>query len=394
LQATASLAPLTWQQLLILLIGRLALNTAFRIVYPLLTFLARGFQVDQTTVSLLVTVQVAATLISPLGGRMADAYGERTTMLGGLMLFCVGASLCAATADFALFVLGYALIGFGTALYHPSAQAYASARTSYSRRGQVLGALELSWALAALIGVTSLSWLIELDQTWASAFWALFGLGLLVLICTWSGLPEAPHLHETPQAERRQGIRLVLAQPGALGALLLVFCTLLAAELIFVVYAAWLQVDFGASDAEKTRVFGLLGFVELGGSLGSMVLVDRLGKRRTVLIAFMVVAIFQGLLPLSSGRWLLFLGLFFVFDLWFEFAIVSAFPLISGIVPAARGTMLALSVAAIGLGRVVGSQVGPLLWERFGFSANGLLAAIMTLLGVLICLLFVREGET
>lgn len=81
-------------------------------------------------------------------------------------------------------------------------------------------------------------------------------------------------------------------------------------------------------------------------------------------------------------------------DLWFEFAIVSAFLLISGIVPAARGTMLALSMAAIGLGRVVGSQVGPQLWERFGFSANGLLAATMTLLGVLICLLFVREGET
>jgi predicted MFS family arabinose efflux permease len=394
LQASVSLAPLTWQQLLILLAGRLALNTAFRVVYPLLTFLARGFEVDQTTISLLVTVQVAATLISPLGGRMADAYGERTTMLSGLLLFCAGAGLCAATGAFAPFVLGYALIGFGTALYHPSAQAYASARTPYARRGQVLGALELSWALAALVGVTSLSWLIEIDQTWGPAFWALFGAGLLVLVCTLLGLPEVLHLHEARQPEQRQGIRSALAQPSAIGALLLVFCALLAAELIFVVYAAWLQSDFGASDAEKTRVFGMLGFVELGGSLGSMLLVDRLGKRRTVLIGFTVVALLQGLLPLSSGRWLLFLALFFMLDLWFEFAIVSAFPLISGIVPAARGTMLALSVAAIGLGRVVGSQVGPLLWERFGFSANGLLAAAVTLLGVLICLLFVHEGET
>jgi predicted MFS family arabinose efflux permease len=90
---------------------------------------------------------------------------------------------------------------------------------------------------------------------------------------------------------------------------------------------------------------------------------------------------------------LLFLALFFTLDLSFEFAIVSAFPLISGIVPAARGTMLALSVAAIGLGRVVGSQVGPLLWEAFGFSANGLVAGLLTLLGMLACLLFVREGE-
>src|SRR5262245_60467534 len=102
LQASASLAPLTWPQLTILLAGRLVLNTAFRIVYPLLTFLASGFAVDQPTISLLVTVQVAATLISPLGGRMADAYGERTTMLIGLLLFCAGAGLCAATGDFTL----------------------------------------------------------------------------------------------------------------------------------------------------------------------------------------------------------------------------------------------------------------------------------------------------
>jgi predicted MFS family arabinose efflux permease len=81
-------------------------------------------------------------------------------------------------------------------------------------------------------------------------------------------------------------------------------------------------------------------------------------------------------------------------DLWFEFAIVSTFPLISDIVPAARGTMLALSVAAIGLGRVVGSRVGPPLWESFGFFANGLLAGALTLLGVFICLLFVHERES
>jgi predicted MFS family arabinose efflux permease len=98
-------------------------------------------------------------------------------------------------------------------------------------------------------------------------------------------------------------------------------------------------------------------------------------------------------LPISSGNWALFLVLFLLFDLWFEFAIVSIFPLVSGIVPAARGTMLSLSVAAIGLGRVVGSLAGPLLWERFGFVANGLLAAGMTALGVIVCLLFVREGE-
>jgi predicted MFS family arabinose efflux permease len=395
-QETASRLPLPWQQLLILLVGRLALNTAYRIIYPLLALLADGLRVDRSTASLLVTAQVAATLVSPLGGRLSDRYGERTTMLGGLLLFCVGASACALAGSFAAFMIGYGLLGFGTALYHPSSQAYASARTHYSRRGQVLGILELSWALAALIGVTALSRLIEASGSWAPAFWTLLGAGVLVLLATLFGLPSLPHTHthsDTSHSGRPAAGLAQLAQPSVFGALLLMFCTLMAAELIFVVYSFWLEADFGATTEQLGLLFGLLGFVELVGSAGSALLVDRIGKRRTVLVAFSVVAVLQALLPISKGSWLLVLPLFLLLDLWFEFAIVSAFPLISGLVPTARGTVLALGVAAGGLGRVVGSQIGPLLWERFGFVANGLLAGGMTLLGVIACLLFVREGE-
>ena len=178
MQAQPSLAPLTWPQLLILLVGRLALNTAFRIVYPLLAFLATGLHVDLTTASLLITAQVAASLISPLGGSLADAYGERMTMIAGLILFCIGTAVCAMAEGFALFMGGYGVIGLATALYAPSTQAYTSARTPYAQRGRVLGFLELSWAFAALIGVTSLSWLIGIDDTWAPAFWALFAAGV------------------------------------------------------------------------------------------------------------------------------------------------------------------------------------------------------------------------
>jgi predicted MFS family arabinose efflux permease len=388
------LAPLTWRQILILLGGRLTLNTAFRIVYPLLTFLATGLHIDLGTASLLITAQVAATLISPLGGSLADAYGERTTMIGGLLLFCLGAAVCAIAREFMLFMVGYGVIGLATALYHPSAQAYASARTPYAQRGRVLGILELSWAFAALIGVTSLSWLIGIDDTWAPAFWALFILGVLSLLGTIIELPPVPHVRLARPADAPRLNRHALAQPSVIAALLCMFCTLLAAELIFVVYAGWIEADFGATTEQLALVFGLLGFVELAGSSGSTLLVDRFGKRRTVLVAFTIVAMFQALLPISAGNWGLFLLLFLLFDLWFEFAIVSVFPLISGILPEARGTMLSLSVAAIGLGRVVGSLVGPLIWTEFGFIANGLLAGTMTALGVIICLLFVREGET
>lgn len=390
--AEPPLAALRWPQIGILLFGRLLLNTAFRILYPLLGFLATGLQVEITTASLLLSVQVAATLLSPAGGSLADTYGERFTMLLGLGSFCLGAAFCAIANAFPVFLLGYLLIGLSNALYQPSMQSYASARTPYQRRGKILGLLETSWALAALVGISALSALIQLTGTWHVAFGALFGAGVLGLLGTFVMLPPVQRTHTATQREKLKRYELLL-QRNVVTMLLSVFCLLMATELIFVVYSSWLEQDFQATVEQTTQVFAMLGFVELVGSLGSMVLVDRLGKRRTVLIAFGMVALFQGLLPFSAGNWVLFIVLFYLFVLWFEFAIVSLFPLVSGILPQARGLMISLCVATIGMGRLVSTQIGLPIWERWGFMAIGTLAAALTIVGVLICLVFVREGE-
>ncbi|NTW00008.1 MAG: MFS transporter [Oscillochloris sp.] len=385
-------AALTAIQLLILLFGRLAFNTGFRIVYPLLPILAGGLGVSLGQASLLVTVQVAATLISPLGGVLSDARGERFTMIIGLICFCAGALLCALTLHFWVFLVGYVLIGLATALYMPAVHAYASARSDYSQRGRVIGILELSWALAALLGVAGLTQLIARYGGWSPAFWVLFVLALTMLACTLT-LPDTGgrrHQHTEPVVNARA----MLGRSDILAALGLIFFQMLAAELIFVVYASWLQRDFAARTEQLGLIFGLLGFVELAGSTSAMLFTDRIGKRRAVVAGFLAVAVLQALLPISSGNWGLFLVLFLLFDLCFEFAIVSIFPLISGLTEHGRGTLLAMSVAASGLGRVVGSLVGPPLFIGMGFVGNGLLAGAATLSGALLCLWLVKEGTS
>lgn len=385
--------PLAWHHIAPMLLGRLTVNTAFRMIYPLLAFLAAGLAVDLRTASLLVTIQVGATLLSPLGGLLSDARGERTTMLWGLVLFCAGALVCALSRSFVPFLLGYGVIGMGTALYQPALQAYVSARTGYARRGRVLGILELGWALAALIGVTTMTRLVEASNAWSPAFWVLLGMGLLVMLWTLAGLPRVNHPPVTRTAAERRLNLAALTQASVIGVLTLMMCTLAAIELILVVYAGWLQADFRATTEQLGLIFGILGFVELGGSLGATLLVDRLGKRRSVILGFILTALLQALLPLSSGNWALFLLLFLLLGLCFEFAIVSTFPLVSGVAPLIRGTVLALGVAAMGTGRVLGSLVGTPLWQNFGFIANGLLACGLTSLGVVVCVVFVREGE-
>jgi predicted MFS family arabinose efflux permease len=177
-------------------------------------------------------------------------------------------------------------------------------------------------------------------------------------------------------------------------ALIFLICIMVAMELLFVSYAGWLEEMFGATVEQLGLVFGLLGVAELGGAATAALLTDRLGKRRAVVTGFAATALFQALLPLSAGNWGLFMVLFLCMGFCSEFAIVSTFPLLSGIVPTARGTVLALGVSAIGMGRVIGSRISVPLWQNAGFLANGLLAGGLSLLGALICLLLVQEGES
>jgi predicted MFS family arabinose efflux permease len=365
------------------------LNVAYRIVYPLQPFLALHLHVDLRAVSALVTVQVLASIASPLGGTLADTRGERTIMSGGLALFCVGAALCALTSSFGGFLAGYALIGLASALYQPAAQAYLSARTGYGRRGQVLGIFETSWAGAALLGVAPLMQLVQSTRDSAWVFWILLAAGACSLALVRLGLPPAPrHGGARPRLNWR-----VLRTPSVLGMLGLLFLSASAVDLIFVIQGAWATTSFGANEGQLGQVFALMGVAELAGSLGSTVLVDRVGKKRAVLLGYTLTALAMLALPLSEGRWLAFVALFFLFDLCFEFSIVSAFPLASGVAPAVRGTVMALSVMMTGLGRAVGSQIAEPLWSGYGIWVTGSISAAVTLAGVLLCLALVRETE-
>lgn len=386
----ADIPTLTHAELALVTGARLAMTIAYRVIYPLLPFLSLRLDVNLQTISALVTIQMVASLISPVGGALADTRGPRMTMSLGLAVFCVGALLCAALSTFSGFFAGYLLIGLAVALYQPAAQAYLSARTPYERRGWVLSIYETSWAGAAILGVTPLMFLVERTNDSAPVFWTLLVAGIASLAAVRLALPltNAP-LSDGPRRIEWGALRM----PRVLGMLALLTLSLAAVDLVFVIQSPWLKANFGANEAQLGQVFGILGIAELAGAIGSSLLVDRVGKKRAVVVGFLATAVCLALLPLSEGRWMLFIPLFILFGICFEFAIVAAFPLASGIAPGIRGTVMALSVASNGLGRTAGSLLSEPIWRAYGIGANGLIAAALTIAGVVLCMRFVRETE-
>ncbi|MBC8162128.1 MAG: MFS transporter [Roseiflexaceae bacterium] len=364
--------------------------TAYRIIYPLAPFLAAQLGVDLGMVALLITVQVLASLFSPLGGVLATRSGQRTAMLLGQAVFVLGTGLCALAPNFWGFLVGYGLIGLAVSIYHPSAQSYLSARTSYARRGYALGIYEVSWAAAALLGVAPLMVLVDQTDRPQIAFIVLAVAGLASLVVVRAALPQGDKL--TRGTGEHFSWRVLLL-PGVAALLAVLLFTMAGCDLVFIVQSAWLQASFGAQASLVGAVAAIQGASELLGSLGSAVLVDRVGKKRSVLLGFGMVAAAALLLPLTSGQWLLFLPVSLLFVLGFEFGIVSSFPLASGVAPAARTAVLSLCTVAVGLGRTLASLVAEPLWSVYGIGANALACAGLVIVGLVICGLAVREQE-
>lgn len=374
----------------VVLLSRTAINSSFRIVYPFLPAISRGLGVPLTVASFLLTLRALVGLGSPLFGPLSDRYGRRSLMLAGLGMLSTGAALIAGWPTYGMAVAAFILLGLSKTAYDPAVQAYLSDAVPYHRRGRVLGITELSWSAAWLLGVPVAGFLIE-RAGWQSPFAALTLLALVGLLLTWL-LPPDPHqgsLSVPPRWEslRRNGS----AWLGLSAGLLLMF----AIENVFVVYGAWMEKTFSLSVGALGLASSIIGVAEAMGETFSAGLVDRLGKKTSVLGGLLLNAGAYLLLPLLAGNLASALVGLFVLFLAFEFSIVSSFPLISELAPDARGTLMALNAAALSAGRMAGSLTAAPLWLHGGLGLNAAVSCGGALVAFALLFLFVSEpGKT
>jgi predicted MFS family arabinose efflux permease len=374
--------------LAVILLSRFALNLQSRIVYPFLPAIGRGLGVPLETASLLLTVRALAGMTSPIFGILADRRGRWASMIGGLAALALGAALVGVAPSFSLALGAFVLLGLSKASYDPGSQAYIGDAVPYEERGRVMGILELPWSLAWLIGVPVAGFLIA-RLGWRAPFWGIAGLGVLSLLATWLACTQCSR----SPARQRPPSRIQFTK-STMMALLVSGLLTTANESVFVVYGAWMESQFGLTIAALGLASMVIAVAELAAEAFSAGLVDRFGKRRAVLGGLALGAIAYFVLPLLArnlGSALL--GITLVV-LTFEFTIVSMLPLVSELAPDARGTLMAVNVAAMSFGRMVGSLCGPRLWSQRGLRANAVVAGGLVLVALLILGLSVREKST
>ena len=378
------------RSLVIIFLARTALNTSHRIIYPFLPSIARGLGISLTAASFLVTSRLVAGLAAPLMGPVAERHRRRRVMETGLLLFVVAGFLLAGSRGFALAIIAFVLFGLSKVIYDPAVHAYLGDTVPYARRGRAVGVVELSWSSAWLVGVPAAGFLIE-RFGWRAP-WAMLGvLGLLGLGLTHLCLPPGRRVAPAEGALRLATLldswRDLLRQRQVVILLSIGLLLVIALEVPFIVYGAWLESSFGLSLSALGLASIVVGLAEAAGEFGTTLFTDRLGKRRSVLLGLLCLTASLLLLP-----WLARLGLapamlgVLLVMLCFEFAFVSLIPMASEIAPQARSTLLSFNVTIFSLGRIVGAALGGWLWQWQvgGIGAHVILGAACALAAALL----------
>jgi predicted MFS family arabinose efflux permease len=368
-------------QLAIFMLLRTILNTMHRMVYPFLAVFARGFGVDITTLSLVVTARSFGGILGPFFAPIADRQGRRSGMLIGIVIFTLATSLVAVYPNFYTLSAALMLALFGKYMFDPAMQAYFGDRVPYEGRGTALAVTELSWSMAFIVGVPVMAFLIS-RYGWTAPFPLLALLGLLMFVVVVKIVPHEDK-HHNPVKDLCEGYRAISASIPALAGVSISLWASAANELVNLIFGVWLEDSFGLKIAALAGASAVIGLSELSGEGLVAIFTDRIGKPRALTLGLTANAVASILLPfIGKTQAGALIGLF-LFYISFEYVIVSHIPMVSELVPKARATILSFNIAGHSIGRALGALLATFIYQKFGFLFVALCAVLFNVFGLL-----------
>ncbi len=351
--------------------ARLATNAVYRFAPPFLATIARGLDVSLADLGVALAVTELSGLASPIVGRWVDRLPRRPTMAVGLVGVGVGAAITAVSPGLVVFTVGLLVLALTKLVFDVGLIAWTADHVPYERRGRVVGVIETSWALGLLLGVTTLGIVAAVSSwRWSYAIGGALTAASALLVLAF--LAPAGQPRERRPAPAAGPGRL---PPSAWAAMIGLLGLMAAAQALFVTFGAWLEDVFGIGTGGLAAVTFGIGALELVASLTSAARTDRWGKELSVVRGAAVMLPAGLLLAALDGRLVPGLVLLGVFIAAFEFAIVSAMPIGTMLVPGApgRGTGVMLSCGTVG--RAAVAIPATQLYDRYGMTSSALLAA-------------------
>ena len=338
------------------MLSRFALDTALRSPLPFLGVIAAAYGQDVSSVGGLSVALTLAGLASPITGVLSQRFGQRQMVFLPLIIFVVACVLMPIAPTFSSVLVLFVLLSVAKALFDPQIQAFIGERVPYTKRGTVVGIVELSWALSFVIGAPVFGLLVMRISWWAP--FVLMGIiAALGLVAVWFTARHAMHAGNPGARLSLESLRITLANPKARWFLLFTFGICTAAQIPYLVYPIWFQNELHLTIEQLGYASIIVGVADLVAEVLTIFVVDRFGKRRSVLVASVFYALAFGLFYLLSGSVAGMMAALFCIYLGFEFTLVASLSIATEMVPQARTAMMGFNSAASAGGRILGSLI-------------------------------------
>ncbi|QIE54447.1 MFS transporter [Pikeienuella piscinae] len=358
-------------------------------IYPMLK---AEFSLDFWHIGLLtLCFQFTASLLQPLVGLVIDRKPMPWSLPVGMAATMCGLALLAAAPRYGLLICGAALIGFGSAIFHPEASRVARAAAG-GRYGMAQSIFQVGGNIGSASGPLLAAFIVLPFGRGAVGWFALMALtGLLILIWVsrWHARERvAAALRPAPAATSALPRKRVRVAIGVLVALIFSKYVYMAAMSSYYMFFLIERFDMGTQSAQK-MLFLFLASVAFGTMVGGPI-GDRIGRRTVIWVSILGVLPFTMLLPYVDYFWT---G---VLSVIIGATLASAFPAIivygQELMPGRVGMVAGLFFGvAFGIGGIAAAVLG-LLADQIGIETVFRLCAFLPILGLLTVLL-PKRGE-
>ncbi len=277
---------------------------------PFLKTIQEALGLDWTGLGLLVSIAFLAYGLGALpAGIISDYIGHRRAAVVAMIVPAFGCVLGFLATSYWMMAAAFVLIGVGTSVYHPAANALVTGIAGPEHRGKALGIHGVGGNVGMLMAPVLTAGVVRL-ATWRYAFllWAVIGLGVALLVSR--GVPEVKARGKgvTTSGPATPIARLLTA--GLLAVLALVALQGFFNDGVFAYLPTFLQENKGLSVVLSGLVAGLNFGAGVLGQLAGGFLSDAIGRKRTILWGTVGCALTFALLPLLHSGLALLVGVF------------------------------------------------------------------------------------
>ena len=355
------------------------LQSLLTAIYPLIK---TSFQLSFAEIGLISLVfQLTASILQPLVGLYTDRRPMPFSASTGMAASLAGLALLAVAPSYPLLLLAAAMVGVGSAIFHPEAARMARA-ASGGRYGLAQSLFQVGGNLGSAIGPL-LAALIIVPRGQGSvmlfAVVPLAAMGVLYLVGRWySGYLRREAARPAVAMSRVEPLPNATVLRAIAVLLALIFSKFFYMAAIGTFYTFYLIEKFHVpvQDAQ-VDLFVFLGAVALGTFIGGPA-GDRYGRRLVIWISILGVLPLTLLLPYADLRWtqILSIGIGLILSSAFSAIVVYAQELMPGRVGMVSGLFFGFAFGMGGLGAALFGLLADATSVDFVFQVSAFLPAI------------------